>query len=79
MNLYWWMEMMMKSRAIQQVSLNEVPEGTYVIQFENVVDPGASPIADRGGIVIENNGSFTAVASDVEDIVCHGDSDGVCL
>ncbi|WMN10736.1 gliding motility-associated C-terminal domain-containing protein [Marivirga salinae] len=55
---------------------NEVPEGTYIIQFENMVDPGACPIADRGGIVIENNGSFTAVASDVENIVCHGDSDG---
>ncbi|ADR23736.1 T9SS type B sorting domain-containing protein [Marivirga tractuosa] len=55
---------------------NEVPEGTYVMQFENVVDPGACPIADRGGLLIENNGSFTAVASEVEDIVCHGDSDG---
>ncbi|HET8859692.1 gliding motility-associated C-terminal domain-containing protein, partial [Marivirga sp.] len=58
---------------------NEVPEGTYVIQFENIVEPGACPIADKGGIVIENNGSFTAVASDVEDIICNGASTGTAI
>ncbi|MGJ3234911.1 gliding motility-associated C-terminal domain-containing protein, partial [Marivirga sp.] len=55
---------------------NEVPEGTYVVKFENVVDPGACPIADRGGIVIENDGSFSAVASEVENILCFGDDTG---
>jgi hypothetical protein len=55
---------------------NDVPEGTYVVQFENVIDPGACPIADRGGILIENDGSFSAVASDVEDIICFGENTG---
>uniref|UniRef100_UPI0030ECC2A6 T9SS type B sorting domain-containing protein n=1 Tax=uncultured Marivirga sp. TaxID=1123707 RepID=UPI0030ECC2A6 len=58
---------------------NDVAEGTYVVQFENVVDPGACPIADRGGIVIENDGSFSAVASEVENIVCFGDNTGSAI
>ncbi|MGM0581212.1 MAG: gliding motility-associated C-terminal domain-containing protein [Bacteroidota bacterium] len=60
-------------------TFNEVPEGTYVVQFENIEDPDVCPISDRGGLVIENNGSFTAEASDVENIVCHGDSTGTAV
>ncbi|MBK6264502.1 gliding motility-associated C-terminal domain-containing protein [Marivirga sp. S37H4] len=54
---------------------NAVPVGVYVVQFVNTVDPNACEISDKGA-TIQDTGSFTAVASDKEDVVCFGDNTG---
>jgi hypothetical protein len=58
---------------------DDVAIGTYVMQFENTVDPAACVISDRGGLLVESVNAFNAVASGIENVVCFGDSTGAVV
>jgi hypothetical protein len=55
---------------------SEVAIGTYLMQFENTVDPDACQISDRGGLLVESVNAFSATVSDTVDVVCFGDNSG---